>query len=91
MNLPILDTYTKIIKSIYSCTTIEQINSCDNMITSMNMHNDRPDLHVWIQAIDKEYMSKRNEIMSILAKSNQVPMLTSMHGEYHEPQPTDIS
>ena len=97
----ILQTYTHITSAIKSCKTLAQLDTCDNMITSLNMHNDRPDLHEWIKAIDETYLKKREE----LKKPITAPSVTSMRnvvehvdlhhdGEggyyYQDEQPSDI-
>lgn len=79
----ILDTYTLIVTAITSCTTIAQLDTCDQMITSMNQFNDRSDLSDWIKKIDETYMKKR---AAIVAKSAE-RMPATVEFEY---QPTDI-
>lgn len=77
--MTIIETYTKIIKSIYSCTTLNQLESCQQMIPSMAKFQDRSDLAAFVQSIDREYMIKKNEIMESDAKAMQVPIINSMY------------
>lgn len=86
--MTIIETYTKIIKSIYSCTTIKQLESCEQMIPVMATFKNRSDLAAFVQAIDREYMSKRNEIMESDLKGNQAPVINALYS--NDEQPSDI-
>ena len=85
-----LSTYTHIVSSIKSCTTLDQLKSCDAMIETLKTYKDRSDVNEWIKAVDETYLKKRKELNEPI----KVPSITSMKvvsdvGAMCDEQPTD--
>lgn len=61
VNTTILKAYTKIVKSILSCESLEQLHNCENYIKTIDNYNDRNDLLEWKTQLNTIYFEKLDE------------------------------
>lgn len=84
----IIDTYTQVIAAIQSCNNVDELVQCDKFLSSFIMHNDNPDLQIFLSKADAFYKKRYdllnapnvNELRDCIDESVEikVPSITSM-------------
>lgn len=61
VNTTILKAYTKIVKSILSCESLEQLKNCENYIKVIDRYEERKDILEWKNELNTIYFEKLDE------------------------------
>jgi len=60
--LDIMVAYTHVLTNILACKTLDQLESCQNLINNMSQYSDRPEYNDWIKKLNTAYLKKQHEL-----------------------------